>query len=281
MAKKKYCILGESLKHTMSPPIHQRLFELKNRQFDYEIVEVTPDALEKNSKYLNSLSGYNVTIPHKISIINYLDNLDETAKRYGAVNCVDNKNGVLTGYNTDVDGFLRSLSSAGGKLDGKTLLLGSGGVGRMMGIEACRHGSDLTIAVLEKMFPEAERVKSDILIQVPDAKVEITTFDKITGHYDLLINATPVGMFPTINACVVSDEVIKNVGFVFDAIYNPKTTLLMKKADMYGVKNIGGMAMLVWQAVSAHEIWDSDSYTDEQVQHIIDEMQILVERDFK
>lgn len=278
---KKYCILGESLKHTMSPPIHERLFQLKNKVVDYEIVEVTPENLEKESANINAFCGYNVTIPHKIGIIKYLNRLDETAKRYGAVNCVDNKDGVLTGYNTDVDGFLRSLKSARGKLDGNTLLLGSGGVGRMMGIEACRHGSALTIAVLENMIPEAQKVKDDILIQAPKAEVEIVTFEEISGKYDLLINATPVGMYPKTNACVVSDEVIKNVDFVFDAIYNPKTTLLMKKADSFGIKNIGGMAMLVWQAVSAHEIWDGDSYTDEQIQLIIDEMQILVERDFK
>lgn len=277
---RKYAILGETLKHTMSPPIHARLFELKNREFEYEICEVKPEDLNEKAKYLNSLNGYNITIPHKIGIIDCIDKLDESAKRYGAVNCVDNKDGVLTGYNTDCDGFLRSILSSGGKLDGNVLLLGAGGVGRMMAIETCRAGGKLTMAVLDDFVPSAQKVKEDILKLVPDAEVNITGFDKISGHFDTMINATPVGMYPKCDACVVSDEVIKNADFVFDAIYNPRETQLMKKAKAFGSKAVGGMAMLVWQAVSAHEIWDNDEYTDEEVQSIIDEMYVKVEEDF-
>lgn len=278
---RKYAILGESLKHTMSPPIHSRLFELRNRDFEYEIIEVSPENLKEKSVYLNTLNGYNITIPHKIGIIECIDKLDKTALKYHSVNCVDNKNGVLTGYNTDVDGFLRSILSSGGSLSGNVLLLGAGGVGRMMAIETCCAGGNLTMAVLDDFVQQAEEVKRDILEIAPNAKVEITSFDNINGHFDTMINATPVGMYPKCDACVVSDDVIKNVDFIFDAIYNPRETLLMKKAKNMGIKAIGGMAMLVWQAVSAHEIWDHDTYTDEEVQNIIDEMELVVERDFK
>ena len=91
---RKYAILGETLKHTMSPPIHARLFELKGREFEYEILEVKPEELKDKAEYLNSLNGYNITIPHKIGIIDYTDELDQSAKRYHSVNCVDNKNGL-------------------------------------------------------------------------------------------------------------------------------------------------------------------------------------------
>ncbi len=279
--KRKYALLGETLKHTMSPPIHSRLFELKNRDFEYELVEVSAEELGDKAKYLNSLSGYNITIPHKIGIIDYIDKLDDTAKKYNSVNCVDNKNGILTGYNTDVDGFLRSLSANGGKLDGKVLLLGAGGVGRMMAIETCCAGGELTMAVLPDFIPQTEIVKEDILKICPDAKVRIVTLDSIDGDYDVMINATPVGMYPKCDACVVSDEVISRTKFVFDAIYNPRETQLLKKAKAMGITAVGGMAMLVWQAVSAHEIWDGDSYTDEEVQQIINEMELRVEEDFK
>lgn len=279
--KRKYALLGETLKHTMSPPIHSRLFELKNRDFEYELVEVSAEELGDKAKYLNSLSGYNITIPHKIGIIEYIDKLDDTAKKYNSVNCVDNKNGILTGYNTDVDGFLRSLSANGGKLDGKVLLLGAGGVGRMMAIETCCAGGELTMAVLPDFIPQTEIVKEDILKICPDAKVRIVTLDSIDGDYDVMINATPVGMYPKCDACVVSDEVISRTKFVFDAIYNPRETQLLKKAKAIGITAVGGMAMLVWQAVSAHEIWDGDSYTDEEVQQIINEMELRVEEDFK
>lgn len=279
--KRRYALLGGTLKHTMSPPIHSRLFELRGRDFEYEIVEASEEKLSDKAAYLNGLSGYNVTIPHKIGIIDYIDRLDKTAEKYHSVNCVNNKNGVLTGYNTDVDGFLRSLSANGGKLDGKVLLLGAGGVGRMMAIETYCAGGELTIAVLPDFIPQAEIVKKDILKICPDAKVEIVTFDAIHGSFDVMINATPVGMYPNCDACVVSDKVISSVDFVFDAIYNPRETLLIKKAKSMGITAVGGMAMLVWQAVSAHEIWDGDSYTNEEVQAIIDEMELRVEKDFK
>ncbi|MBQ2581630.1 MAG: shikimate dehydrogenase [Ruminococcus sp.] len=279
---RKYALIGDKLGHTLSPPIHKRLFELKGREFSYELLEIDPSELDAKKTQLRELSGYNVTIPHKPAIIAQLDKLDDSAQRYGAVNCVDNKCGVSVGYNTDCDGFLRSVKSSGGKLSGSTLLLGAGGVGRMMAIETALAGGKLTMAVLEDFKPQAEKVRADILEKVPDADVRIVGFDAIPDeHFDTLINATPVGMYPKCDACAVGDDVIARADFVFDAIYNPKETLLIQKAKALGKTAVGGMAMLVWQAVSAHEIWDGDSYADEDVQAIIDEMYERVERDFK
>ena len=280
--QRKYALLGGKLGHTLSPPIHKRLFELKSREFEYTLIESEPEQLDGKKGELSALAGYNVTIPHKQSVIAFMDRLDDSAKRYGAVNCVDNKGGASVGYNTDCDGFLRSVRAEGGRLDGSVLLLGAGGVGRMMAIEACLAGGRLTMAVLESFMEQTEKVREDILALVPSAQVRIVSIGNIPDeHFDTLINATPVGMYPKCDACAVTDEVIANADFVFDAIYNPKETLLIQKAKAMGKKAVGGMAMLVWQAVSAHEIWDGDSYTDEQVQAIIDEMYQKVERDFK
>ena len=99
---RKFCIVGESLKHTMSPPIHKRLFELSGDEAEYSVFEVTPDKLSDAITDLNKLNGYNITIPHKVGIIPLISQLDESASRYGAVNCVYNKDGVSKGYNTDV-----------------------------------------------------------------------------------------------------------------------------------------------------------------------------------
>lgn len=280
--QRKYALLGGKLGHTLSPPIHKRLFELKSREFEYTLIESEPEQLDGKKGELSALAGYNVTIPHKQSVIAFMDRLDDSAKRYGAVNCVDNKGGASVGYNTDCDGFLRSVRAEGGRLDGNVLLLGAGGVGRMMAIEACLAGGRLTMAVLESFMEQTQKVREDILALVPSAQVRIVSIGNIPDeHFDTLINATPVGMYPKCDACAVTDEVIANADFVFDAIYNPKETLLIQKAKAIGKKAVGGMAMLVWQAVSAHEIWDGDSYTDEQVQAIIDEMYQKVERDFK
>lgn len=280
---RKYAILGETLKHTMSPPIHKRLFELKNREFTYEIIEADAEQLKEKIGYINSLSGYNVTIPHKVEIISYLDRLDDSAKRYNSVNCVTRKNGGLIGYNTDCDGFLRTVRAMKADLSGKVLLIGCGGVGRMMAIEAALAGAELYIAVLESDLPLAEQVAKEIGAMKPEAKVNIVLNTEIDCgiNYSLLMNACPVGMYPKTEGCPVPDDVIGASDAVFDVIYNPRETTLMKKAKALGKNVSGGMAMLVWQAVSAHEIWDGDSYADEEVEKIIEEMEIKVEKDFK
>ena len=280
--QRKYAVVGETLKHTMSPPIRKRLFEFKDREFEYDVIEISPDELTLNRDKLSSLSGYNVTIPHKVAVIELLDRLDESARRYNSVNCVDNKNGVLTGYNTDCDGFLETVRTMGADLSGEVLLIGCGGVGRMAAIEAALAGARLNIAVLESDMPLAVKTKSEIIEKRPNALVNIVLNTEIDAQksYDLLINATPVGMYPKVDSCPVSDDIIKRAKAVFDIIYNPGETLLLRKAREMGIKTAGGMAMLVWQAVSAHRIWDGDEYTVDEVNEIISEMNEIVMRDF-
>ncbi len=280
--QRRYAVVGETLKHTMSPPIHKRLFELKNREFEYDVMEICPKDLKASKDKLDSLAGYNVTIPHKVAVIDLLDRLDDSAKRYNSVNCVDNKNGILTGYNTDCDGFLETVRSMGADLSGEVVLIGCGGVGRMAAIEAAFAGARLNIAVLESDMPLAQKTKSEILAVRPNAEVSIVLNTDIDDQkdYDLLINATPVGMYPKVDACPVPDKIIERAKAVFDIVYNPGETLLLKKAREMGIKTAGGMAMLVWQAVSAHRIWDGDEYTADEVNSIISEMNEIVKRNF-
>lgn len=275
MSQRKYALLGESLKHTLSPPIHKRLFELRGREFEYSLVEIKPEELEANAEYLRSLEGFNITIPHKMGIIKYCDELDESAKRYNSVNCIDSRH---IGYNTDCDGFLQTIRAMGIDLGGDILLIGCGGVGRMMAIEAALAGAKLTIAVLQSDMELAEKVSAEIGQMKPDSQVSIILNTEIdtSKQYDLLMNATPVGMFPRVDGCPVSDEVIAASKAVFDVIYNPKETVLLKKAKAMGKNCSGGMAMLVWQAVKAHEIWDGDKYSNEEVEAIIEEMYTLL-----
>lgn len=268
----KYALLGYPLGHTMSPPIHKRLFELEGKDAEYEVCEIPPEQLAEKTGYLNSLCGYNITIPYKVDIIKYLDGLDDTAKRYNSVNCVVNKSGRNTGYNTDCSGFLRSLEAGGASLGGKVLQIGCGGVGRMMAIEAALHGADLTIVALPEFIPGAEAAAEEARKLAPKAKIKVITHDKISGEFDLLMNASPVGMYPKVDDCPVTEEVIKNCKCVFDVIYNPNTTKLMELAQKNDIKAIGGMAMLVWQAAVAHEIWSGARYRDEDIKVIIEDM---------
>lgn len=269
----KYALLGYPLGHTMSPPIHKRLFELDGRpDAEYEVCEIPPEQLDSKSEYLNSLDGYNITIPYKVDIISHLDELDESAKRYNSVNCVVNRNGKNIGFNTDCAGFLHSLEAGGAKLGGRVLQIGCGGVGRMMATEAALHGADLTIVALPEFIVGAEEVAKEAAKLNPSAKINVITHDKISGNFDLLMNASPVGMYPKTDDCPVSEDVVKNCKYVFEVIYNPNVTKLMSIAERNGIPAIGGMAMLVWQAAVAHEIWNGASYRDKDVEKIIAEM---------
>lgn len=277
MKMRKFTLIGGKLGHSLSPQIHEKLFALRGREAAYDLTELSEEELKSNITELRKLMGFNVTIPHKLAIMPFADELDDSAKLYGAVNCVANKDGRLIGYNTDCDGFLLSAEAMGAKLSGRVLLVGCGGVGRMIAIAASVRGADLTIQVLPSDMAAAESVVDEIKTNDPAARVKIVTAEgEHREHYDLLVNATPVGMFPKTDACPVSDELIERSDAVFDVIYNPLETQLIKKAKALGKPAENGMAMLVWQAVSAHKIWDGDEYTDEEVRKIIDEVSSLI-----
>lgn len=269
----KYALLGYPLGHTMSPPIHRRLFELDGKpDAEYEVCETPPEKLAERAEYLNSLNGYNITIPYKVDIIKRLDGLDESAKRYNSVNCVVNRGGRNIGFNTDCSGFLRSLEAGGASLGGRVLQIGCGGVGRMMAIEAALHGADLTIVALPEFIAGAKEAAEEAVRLNPKAKISVVTHGEIQGEFDLLMNASPVGMYPNTDNCPVNEDVVKSCKFVFEVIYNPNVTKLMSIAERNGIPAIGGMAMLVWQAAVAHEIWNGASYRDEDVEKIIADM---------
>lgn len=275
---KHYGLLGYPLKHTMSPPIHERLFALEGvSDFDYTLKEYSSEELEGKISDVLALDGFNITIPHKVEIIKYIDELADSAKRYNSVNCVVKKDGKYIGYNTDCDGFLRSLEAAGAKLNGKVLQCGCGGVGRMIAIECVRHGAEITVSVPEGFEDTVEPVREYAQKNGIDAKITTVHPNEISGEYDLLINASPVGMFPKIDACPVTEDIIEKCGFVFDVIYNPEKTKLMQTAEKHGIKTCGGMAMLVWQAVVAHEIWSGAKYSDDDIAQLIADMHKLMQ----
>lgn len=273
----KYALIGHPLGHSMSPLIHEKLFALSGiTDYSYELIDIAPEDLTAKENMLRELKGFNITIPHKTAMIPMTDNLGESAVRYNSVNCISNSGGIMTGYNTDCDGFLRSAELL--PLGGKVLLLGCGGVGRMIAIESALHGAELTIAVIPQDIQTAQVVMAEILAKCETASVKICLVSEIEGRFDLLINATPVGMYPNNDACAVSDEVIENCLSFFDVIYNPTETLLMKKARALGRTAVGGAAMLVWQAVKAHELWYGGSFDAEDISAIIRDVENEVDK---
>lgn len=274
----KFTLIGFPLGHSMSPMIHERLFALKDREASYSLTEITPDALNTGTADLKQWKGFNITIPHKQAVIPFLDEISESAKRYGAVNCVVNKGNVLSGYNTDCDGFLRSVESF--PMDGKVLLIGCGGVGRMMAVEAVLAGADLTLGILPRHTRLAAELTRELLTLRPEANIRTALTAELDEEFDVIMNASPVGMYPKTNDCPVQDELIEKCSYVFDVIYNPAETLLIKKAKALGKTAVGGGAMLVLQAVKAHELWDGDFYTEQEIQSIIDEMNEVIKAQF-
>ena len=274
--KKRYDIIGYPLGHSLSPDIHKRLFELSGTDAEYNLTEIKSEELKGRYDYLNGLDGFNVTIPHKIPIIEFCDELSEGAIRYESVNCVKNSGGKSVGYNTDVIGFVKSIEQLGASLNSKVCLLGCGGVGRMMAIEAAYNGAELTIAVREADVKTAEGVKEEIEKKLPNVKTEVILLSEVKGGYDLVINSTPLGMYPKTEASALEKEQLKGVKYLFDAVYNPKETTILKYAKEMGVKASSGMAMLVLQAVAAHEIWDGSKYDNSDIETLISDMERLV-----
>lgn len=280
---RKFCLIGHPLGHSLSPQIHARLFELSGEASEYTLEDIPPEELTAKFDFLSEMDGFNITIPHKVAIIGYCDALTDGARRYGSVNCVRNGAEKL-GCNTDCIGFTKSIELLGASLGSRVLLIGCGGVGRMMAIETALEGGDLTIAALESDMPLAEKTVSEIKALKPEAAVKIAKIggevlsgsDLGDGEFDLLVNACPLGMFPKTDRMPCQPEVLDRVKFVFDAIYNPKETLLAKTAREKGCKAMTGMAMLVLQAVAAHEIWDNAVYSKEDIDRLIADMEALV-----
>lgn len=268
----KFALTGHPLGHSMSPLIHDRLFALSGFDAEpYQLLDIAPEDIPSSRDVFGEYLGMNVTIPHKQAVISLMDELGDSAKRYSSVNCIKNDNGRLIGYNTDCDGFLRSVELL--PISGNVVVLGCGGVGRMMAIETALHGGALTLAVLPDDIKKAQILMAEILEKCSGASVKIADISALDGSYDLLVNATPVGMFPKTNACAVSDKVIENSLSFFDAVYNPTETLLMKKARALGKTAVGGASMLVYQAVKAHEIWYGGSFSTEDISEIILEVE--------
>lgn len=264
---KSFALIGYPLGHSMSPVIHRELMNISKTEGSYKLVEIAPENLKDKVKELKKFDGFNVTIPHKINIIPFLDKVDDRAALFGAVNTV--KCGeTVTGYNTDCFGFLRALEMADIPLSGNVLLCGAGGVARMFAFECVLAGCNLTIAVRDEDIPAAEKIKAEIKEKL-SKNASVLKISEVSEGYDLIINGTPLGMHPNMNSCVLPEEIIAKSKAVFDAVYNPEETLFIKYAKNNGLKYSNGLPMLVWQAAVAEEIWLETKFTFEDIEKVI------------
>lgn len=262
-------LMGYPLGHSMSPVIHKELLKLNGIEGNYRLTEINPDNFEKELEKVKDLDGFNVTIPHKINIIPYLDELSDRAKLFGAVNTVEIKDGKKTGHNTDCEGFLRAMKMAEIDLAGKVLVCGSGGVSRMFAFETVLAGAVLTLAVRAADLQAAGEIQKEIKDKL-SKDIRVITLDEVDGEYDVLVNGTPLGMYPNVEACVLPKEKVQKCRAVFDAVYNPLETTLIKYAKECAAKYSNGLPMLVWQAAVAQEIWFGVEFSMEQIKDIIE-----------
>lgn len=253
----RFAVLGESLGHTWSPYIHNTVFAACGRDAVYLPITVPKDKLNSAVDVLRScFAGFNVTIPYKERIMPLLDEIDAAARACGAVNTVENRNGRLIGHITDGLGMLSALEKGGVRTHGvHALILGGGGAARVAGYEFLTRGGRVTFAVRNE--EKGCALARELGDTQPDgaARIGVCPLTEIPGAYDVLINCTPVGMYPRTDACPVEDGVISRCAAVFDAVYNPRTTQLLARAQALSIPTVEGLGMLFDQAIEAQRFW--------------------------
>lgn len=244
----KACLIGKKLGHSMSPVIHERFYETSGINGIYELCETPEHSLKDllNRLKQEGYSGANVTIPYKTTVMQYLDGVSDEAKAIGAVNTIHFSEGKAYGHNTDYFGLKTLLKANAIEVKGKiVVVLGTGGAAKC----AVKLVQDMGAAQVVSV--------SRTLRQGAISYKQLEELSSI----DVLINTTPVGMFPDVYGCPVTEEVIKKCKSVVDVVYNPMKTQLIRKAMSLGKKTATGLMMLTAQAVKAQEIWNGKSFS--------------------
>ncbi|MBX3325452.1 MAG: shikimate dehydrogenase [Nitrospira sp.] len=264
--KTQFCgVIGKPVGHSLSPAIHNAAFRTVGLNFVYLAwqVEAIGDAV-KGLRALGNFRGASVTIPHKVAAIQFLDQVEPTAKRIGAINTIVAENGELTGYNTDASGALRALREGGVELKGRcVVVLGSGGAARAITVAlAAESGAEkLTLLGIEDL--ERTRLAQDVrsvgAVTVEDSHLDEAALRRVLPDSHVLIHCTPVGMSPNAEATCVPASLLHPRLAVMDIVYNPRETQLLKDAKRVGCKTIPGLEMFLNQAVTQFELWTNQS----------------------
>ena len=266
--KTTYALFGWPLGHTMSPELHAQLFEASGQDADYIGVAVPPEDLPEAFELAKcKLGGINCTIPHKKAVIPLLDDIDTAARDLHSVNTVRFADGKATGFNTDILGFAESLNRDGVSLQGKkVLLLGYGGAASVMAYHCVTQGAYLTIT--GRNLEKAEALQKQLTDAVPGARISVFSRRHIPRDIHIVLNSTPVGMYPKENAAPLH-YLPHKTEYVFDAIYNPPVTSTMKLANPRKTKTRDGLFMLVMQAAHAQTIWTGVTFKPQACETIL------------
>lgn len=261
--RKTMGLIGYPLGHSVSPAMHNAAFKKLGLDCEYSLFEVEAKDLKEAVEGMRALhiAGFNVTIPHKEAVLPFLDEVTEIARVIGAVNTVKNQSGKLIGYNTDGAGFIESLKHDA-KVDPKgkhVVVLGAGGASRAVCVMLAESkAKTITITDIEndKAKELAEYVDSYFDTSCDNIEVNGQELQRSIDQAELLVNCTPLGMEPQIKTSPLADNIeLDKKLTVYDLVYNPAETQLMKKAKAAGAKTCSGLGMLVYQGALALTLW--------------------------
>ena len=253
---KTFAVIGDPIDHSLSPTIHNAAYRNLDLECTYIAYKISKNELETGIQSLKSIkiSGFNVTTPHKVEIMNWLDDIDESCKLVGAANTVVNDNGFLKGYNTDMDGFLEPIKNREISInDSSILLIGAGGASRaiMAGL-AKEHAKK--IIIINRTETNAKKLAEfGIKLGLDSETISIQDLKKLNADFNLIINASTLGLKNEPN--MIPSKLMNSETVVYDIVYKPVNTELIKEAKNMNAKIIYGYEMLLGQASRAFEIW--------------------------
>lgn len=261
-ARTQFCgVIGNPVGHSLSPAIHNAAFRKLGLNFVYLAwqVERIGDAI-KGLRALGNFRGASVTIPHKVAAMPFLDHVEMTAQRIGAINTIVAEKGELTGYNTDATGALRALKEGGAELkDRHIVIVGSGGAARAIAFALAVESGAKQLTLLGIDDPErtnlAQGIRSQASLTVEGFHLDETTLRRVLPEAHVLIHCTPVGMSPNTDATCIPSPLLHADLSVMDIVYNPLETRLLKDAKRAGCRTISGLEMFLNQAVAQFEFW--------------------------
>ena len=255
-------LIGWPVEHSLSPVMHNAAFRALGLGWRYELLPVPPVQLDAALADLNAgdFGGANVTVPHKSAVMAYLDEIDDAARSIGAVNTIAVQGNRLLGHNTDAAGFMGALREAGLEPSGRrALLLGAGGAARAVAYALVQAGC--AVAIYNRTVMRAAELVhhiQDLGLRASVAWVpgEVALDELDLARFDLLVNATAAGMWPNSEETPWPEALaMPSHWTVFDLVYNPVETRLLRQARQAGAQTVDGVGMLVWQGVLAFELW--------------------------
>ncbi|WP_409200264.1 shikimate dehydrogenase [Methanobrevibacter sp. DSM 116169] len=249
-------LIGNPVEHSFSPIMHNAAFKKLNLNYVYVPFKVS--SLENIISSCNALNikGLNVTIPHKIDVLKYLDNLDEIAKLIGAVNTIDFKD--MKGYNTDGIGALRAIEDMTSLKNKKVVITGCGGASRAISFQIANSNIE-ELVLINRNINKAKSLSDDILSSNLLSNVSYDSLDNLKNELlnaDIFIDTTPIGMYPNINDNpIATADMLHEDLLVNDIVYNPLETSLIKEAKKANAKTVSGLKMLIYQGAESFKIW--------------------------